>query len=368
MEHAINPGSLIREAMESRGWSQRDLAIILGRPLPAINEVIKGRRAISPEMAVSLAAAFGIDAARLLHMEADYRLSQLGPHGTEIERRAKLFEIAPIKYLEKRGWIRKVDTAEELEVELRRFFGVQSLDQPPDVAASFRRTTSDENTSPAQRAWYFRAKQLAQSIEVGPFSDEAFDKGIGKLRRLTGWPEEARRVPRILARMGIRFVVIEPLPHTKIDGVAFWLDSSSPVIALSIRYDRVDSFWHTLGHELSHVKNRDEPVLDTDIVGEARPFLAAQNATERRADSDAAAMWLDTAELMSFIRRVGPFYSRARINQFANRLTVHPGLIVGALQFRGELTYKSLRDTLVKIRAAAISEAVADGWGHVVGT
>jgi len=78
MEHAINPGSLIREAMESRGWSQRDLAIILGRPLPAINEVIKGRRAISPEMAVSLAAAFGIDAARLLHMEADYRLSQLG--------------------------------------------------------------------------------------------------------------------------------------------------------------------------------------------------------------------------------------------------------------------------------------------------
>ena len=166
--------------------------------------------------------------------------------------------------------------------------------------------------------------------------------------------------------MGIRFVVVEPLPHTKIDGVAFWLDPSSPVIALSIRFDRIDSFWHTLGHELSHIRHRDDPTVDTDIVGESRPFPAEQTAIERRADAEACAMWIDAEELQSFILRVGPLYSRARINQFANRLVVHPGIIVGHLQFRGELGYQALRDTLVKVRDAVTSEAATDGWGFVL--
>ena len=220
----------------------------------------------------------------------------------------------------------------------------------------------------AQRAWCFRAKSLAHSVAAGPYTEAGFDKGINKLRRLCGWPEETRKVSRVLADMGIRFVVVEPLPHTKIDGVAFWLDASSPVIALSVRFDRIDSFWHSLGHELSHVRHRDEPAVDTDIVGESRPSPVEQNPVERRADNEAASMWIEPEELNSFITRVGPLYSRARINQFANRLVVHPGIIVGQLQYRGEMGYQALRDTLVKVRDAVTSEALADGWGHVIGT
>jgi HTH-type transcriptional regulator / antitoxin HigA len=366
MDRIKSPGELIREEMEARGWTQRDLAAILGRPLPAINEVIQGKRAITPEMAVGLAGAFGIEAARWLHLEADYRLGQTDIKADEIARRAKLYSIAPVKDMEKRGWIAQTETAEELEVELRRFYEVPSLESEPEISASFRKTAADHSMNIAQRAWCFRAKRLAQSVAVAPFSDEAFDKGIKKLRRLVGWPEESRKVSRILAEMGIRFVVVEPLPHTKIDGVAFWLDPLSPVIALSIRFDRIDSFWHTLGHELSHIRHRDDPAVDTDIVGESRLSPVEQTAIERRADTEASSMWLDAEELQSFILRVGPLYSRARINQFANRLVVHPGIIVGQLQFRGELGYQALRDTLVRVRDAVTSEAATDGWGFVL--
>lgn len=361
------PGELIRDEMESRGWTQRDLARILGRPLPAINEVIQGKRSITPEMAVDLSGAFGIDAARWLHLDADFRLAQIDPRPDEVARRAKLYQVAPVKDLERRGWISKTETAEELERELTRFYGVNPVDEEPAISASFRKTASEEPMNASQRAWCFQAKRLAQSVAAAPYTDQAFEKGIKKLRRIVGWPDETRRVSRILAEMGIRLVVIEPLPRTKADGVAFWLDPSSPVIALSIRFDRIDSFWHTLGHELSHVRHRDDPVIDTDIVGEDRPSPAEQNAVERRADSEAATMWIDPEEMKSFILRVGPLYSRSRINQFANRLVVHPGIIVGQLQYRGEIGFQALRDTLVKVRENIISEALTDGWGHVVG-
>jgi len=59
----MTPGERIRVEMDARGWTQRDLAKVLGRPLPAVNEIIQGKRAMTPEMAIALEGAFGIDAA-----------------------------------------------------------------------------------------------------------------------------------------------------------------------------------------------------------------------------------------------------------------------------------------------------------------
>jgi hypothetical protein len=39
------PGEFIREELEARGWTQSDLAKILGRPLQAINEIVNGKEA-----------------------------------------------------------------------------------------------------------------------------------------------------------------------------------------------------------------------------------------------------------------------------------------------------------------------------------
>ena len=44
----------------------------------------------------------------------------------------------------------------------------------------------------------------------------------------------------------------EALPSSKIDGVCLWLDQHSPVIGMSLRFDRIDNFWFVLGHEIEH--------------------------------------------------------------------------------------------------------------------
>ena len=153
--------------------------------------------------------------------------------------------------MEKRGWIRKVDDPGEIEEEIKRFFEVDDLATAPEIVANTKKTGRETPLTPEQRAWCFRARHLARSIKTKAFTAEAFQKGITELRKLAAWPEECRKVSRVLSNMGIRFVVVEPLPRSRVDGAAMWLDDDEPIIVVSLRYDRVDSFWHTLGHELS---------------------------------------------------------------------------------------------------------------------
>ncbi len=71
------PGDFIREELEARGWSQADLARILGRPVQTINMIINARKEITPQTAVELAEAFGTSAQLWLNLEASYRLSKV---------------------------------------------------------------------------------------------------------------------------------------------------------------------------------------------------------------------------------------------------------------------------------------------------
>ncbi|WP_417374586.1 helix-turn-helix transcriptional regulator [Gimesia maris] len=361
----MTPGDRIRRNLEEKGWTQSDLAKILDRPLPTINEIITGKKTITPETAIGLSDALGGSPSEWLAIEAEYRLSLLDAEDYSVRQRSKLFEYAPIKDMEKRGWIKKSASAFELESELKLFFRVDSLTKKPELSVSTRRSLSvDDEMNPSQKAWCIRARNLALSLDIPTFSDARFEKGMRNLKKLTTSPDVAKLVPRILTEMGIRFVIVEQLPRTRIDGAAFWIDRDKPVIALSLRYDRIDSFWHTLGHELSHIRHKDDLKVDADIVGKSRPSPVEQSSIERRADSEAAAAWIDQEELMSFIDRIGPLYSLSRINQFANKMKVHPGIIVGQLQYRGEIGYQACRETLVKVRNMITSEALTDGWGH----
>ena len=82
---AFPPGDLIREEIEFRGWTQADLAKIMGRPLPVINQLINGRKAITARTARELEAASGPDAQFWLNMETSYRLYKEAEADPEIE-------------------------------------------------------------------------------------------------------------------------------------------------------------------------------------------------------------------------------------------------------------------------------------------
>src|ERR1043165_9441759 len=138
------PGEYIREELQKRGWTQPDLAKILARPLPTVNEIIQGKRAIMPEMAVALGEAFETGAEIWMHREASYRLSLVKEGGTLVRKRARLFDLAPSKDMQERGWIKMTDDVTELESELCRFFEVGNYVWLLIDTADFKKTMPDE--------------------------------------------------------------------------------------------------------------------------------------------------------------------------------------------------------------------------------
>jgi HTH-type transcriptional regulator / antitoxin HigA len=72
---AIPPGELLAEELRERGLSQSELARRMGRPVQAINEIVRGRKAITPETALQLGKVLGTDAYTWVRLEADYRFN-----------------------------------------------------------------------------------------------------------------------------------------------------------------------------------------------------------------------------------------------------------------------------------------------------
>ena len=362
----FSPGEYIRDELEARDWTQADLAFILGRPLQTINEIIAGKRAITIETAKGLAKAFGTSAEFWMNLETAYRLSQAG--GTdegddEVARRAKLYALAPVKEMMKRRWIDETDDVEALERQLVQFFEVRAIEESPSLQFAARTPVPYAELSPAPRAWLCRAKRLARGVRAAKYDASAIEQGLAALHRLTASEHETRRVPRLLADMGVRLVLLEHLPKTRIDGAAVWLDDQTPIVVLSMRYDRIDHFWFTLYHEMMHIKHRDAWSLDEGLVGVDATPTTEKPEFEQRADREAAEILIPTTVIENFISRVRPLYSKKRIIQFANRIQVHPGIIVGQLQRRGEVGYGHSREMLVKVRSVLKEAALTDGWG-----
>lgn len=364
------PGEFIREELAARDWSQLDLADIMGRPPRVVNELIAGKRSITPDTARELGEAFGTGAEYWMNLEAAYQLWKSKRLNNTIARRARLYTKVPVKDLIRRHWIEPSSDIEVLEKRVCKFLGISNLDEDPVVwPHAARKKTSYDEISPSQIAWLCRALQLAATLPAEPFSDERFEEALGRLRTLLSNSDNVRKVPAVLAQAGIRFVVIEHLPQSKIDGACLWLDEQRPIIAISVRFDRIDWFWHTILHEMKHVKNRDGLVanrpLDTDLVGDKARESGEKPDFEKQADAFAAAFLVERDALRRFMRRVRPLYSKLKIQQFAHELGVHPGVVVGQLQFAGEIQYYHNREMLVKVRGIITSTARTDGWGHI---
>lgn len=364
------PGEYIKDELDARAWSQAEFSEILGRPARVVSEIINGKRAISPETAKEIAAAFGSTPELWMNLESAYRLSRAKNDEGAVARRARLYQAAPVKEMIRRGWIEGTDSVEVLEKQVLDFFGIKGLDEEPQFWPYAARKSAAYTT--LTRAWLFRARHLARAVRAKRFGPRAVEETLEGLRELLHAPEEVRHVPRILAEAGIRFLVVEHLPQTRLDGACFWLDRESPVVVLSLRYDRVDWFWHTLMHEIGHVDRRNgldpgEPPVDVDLVGK-RPVAgdAQKPEIERVADTFATRVLIPPEELEDFTARIGPLYSQQKIRGFARRLGVHPGIVVGQLQFRGEIDYSQHRRMLTPVRDIITRAALTDGWGHTV--
>lgn len=72
----VHPGAVLKEELEARGLSANAFALRLRVPPQRIQDIVAGRRGISPETALRLEASLGTPARLWLDMQAGYDLHQ----------------------------------------------------------------------------------------------------------------------------------------------------------------------------------------------------------------------------------------------------------------------------------------------------
>ena len=367
------PGHLIEHLLAEKGWSQRTLAIVLGVSDAVVSKLIAGTQALTPELAIALSELFDVPAEQFMDLQKTYSLAQARLQARPDPGRASrahIFGKLPIAEMMKRGWLKGVDAivnVPQVEGALRKFFRAESTEEIEIMPHAAKKTHVSREATPTQIAWLYRVRQIASEMLTARYSQEAVEAAVGKLLPLRESPDNVRKVPRILAEAGIRFLIVESLPGAKIDGVCFWLDESKPVIAMTLRYDRIDNFWFVLRHELEHVIRRHgllEVIVDAELEGDSAGSGPTVSSEERLANEAAAEFCVPQRSMKAFIERKAPTFSERDLLGLARVLKIHPGLVAGQLQNYTK-RFECFRKHLVKVRSQVTPGAIVDGWGDI---
>lgn len=343
---AFPPGELLRDELAERGWAEGEFAEIIGRPVQAVSEILNGKKEITPETAVAIGAALGTSAELWLNLQAAYRLHQVraskAPAVKPVERRARLRSLVPVRELQKRDWLPKTDDLDKLESAVCQFLRIDDLAHEPTFAVAARRSNADLEFTPEQTAWIARVHHLATGRVTTAYDPNAVAAlGAELVHRLDG-PQDLRPLPAWLAECGVALVIELPLRNSKLDGFTSFSDEM-PVIGLTTRGDRMDSFVFTLLHEMAHL-----------VLGHVQPGqitvdenLNPVDGTDReREANELAAAWIFPAPPEVPAGDLPP----AAILSIAAEQGVHPCFLIGRLQNEGRLDWSDYRRTIPKVR------------------
>src|SRR6056297_608100 len=128
-----HPGELIAEELEARGWSQADLAFVLGWDVSQLNRLIKGKTDVTPDSANMLGDAFDMPAEFFMNLQKQYDLGRAKKADPGVKTRASWAAVFPVREMIKRSWIEDTESS-LLDVQMVRFFEKDRREDVPFVS------------------------------------------------------------------------------------------------------------------------------------------------------------------------------------------------------------------------------------------
>jgi HTH-type transcriptional regulator / antitoxin HigA len=325
-----DPIEAVKFRMEQMNLTARDLVPLIGSR-SKVSEVLSRKRPLTLSMIRALHKGLGVPAKALLQEQL---FADQGDEGIEWER-------FPIREMVARGWIKdKIhDVRRQAKDVMKRFLIPLGADwSPVALYKQSQYVRSARQMDPyALAAWKarvcIRALENPPAVEFKP--DVITHDFMHELAHLSILGDGPRHVKEYLLRVGISFVVEAHLPETYLDGAAILVKDNIPVVALTIRHDRIDNFWFVLMHELAHVSRHltSGPFVFYDDLDVEDP----ENAQEREADQLAGeALIPETEWIRSPARNLR---TAEAVNHLANRLRIHPAIVAGRIRHH----YKSYR-------------------------
>lgn len=339
----IPPGEVLQEEIAAREMTQRELSARLGKPPQAVNEIIRAKKAITPDTAIRLGNVLGIAPQFWINLEADYRTALAMNREREmLEANVTWLDSYPIREMLKRGWIdADRDKLSRLKA-LMSFLGV-AVAEPRAYyeAVGFRITEAAERrvSQGALAVWLRKGELDAQAMSIADYDENAFKTALASIREMTGRsPKEfLSAMTDLCSEAGVAFCMVRELPKSGANGATRWLSNRKALIQMSIRNKWADIFWFTFFHEACHLlKHRKKRRIVIDGLG-VDPTLAQMEA---EADRFAADFLIAPGDWSSFCQE-GQFTADA-VKKFAQSASVAPFIVVGRLQKENWIGYSQL--------------------------
>ena len=339
-----HPGETVVEYLEFNGWSQRDLARRTGLTPKTISEICSGKAPVTPPTALVFEKVFQRPAHLWLNLQRNFDEAQA--RRRELAKSSQWHEWArnfPLQEMKRLKF--SLPSGHSDTDALLNFFGVSSPASWDSVwkasSVAYRQTRAMKIREEAIAAWVREAEIVSRGLEVAEFSESRLTSSLGELRALTRKRADEIMDPlqEICAAAGVAVVLIPGLRNTAISGCARWLSDKKALVGLTLRYKTDDQLWFTFFHEVGHIllhRNRRSFVVDN----------AAEDLSDRVVDpemqqyeTEASRFSADTlippAELGEFLRK--KTFTNESIHEFAEKIGVGPGIVVGRLQHEGVL-------------------------------
>lgn len=317
-----DPIDAILFRMSEKGLKQADLIPYFGTS-SRVSEVLNRKRPLTVQMIRALTIGLGISADTLV-----------GATTSDLVEKKPVVDWSkfPIKEMSKRGWIGNVTKAAKDNVEelVKDFISEAGLHFG---TASFRRTLAGEAESPTSKyalyAWLARVIQKSrdQSKNIGHFDADSLSAHyLKELAQLSWFDKGPLLAIEFLEKSGIKVVIEPSLKGTLLDGAALKDADGTPIVALTLRYDRIDYFWFTLLHEVAHiwkhVTNEEAFLDDLDASSEDR--------REAEANRLAREAFIPRVHWRRSEAYLSP--SKETIEKLAKELKIHPAIVAGRIR------------------------------------
>lgn len=337
----IAPGEVLLEELQARNMTQKELASKLGRPPQVINEIVKAKKAITPDTAIGLEDVLGIEAQFWVNLESDYQMALARKRDQEkLAANVENLRAFPIQEMLKLGWMDAGrDRISKLKA-LQEFFGM-AITEPQAIqsAVGFRITEAAQRkvSLGALAVWLRKGELEAQDIPVSEYSEEVFRKVLDNIRQLISQPpnEFIPAMSDLCAQAGVAFCLVQELKKSGANGVMRRLPNGTPMIQVSLRFKWADIFWFTFFHEAGHVL---QSLGQRQIVIDGLEPDPELKELEAEADMFARDLLIPTASWARFCEEAQ--FTDESILSFSQSIDIAPFVVVGRLQKEGLVSYQ----------------------------
>lgn len=339
------PGATIRDIIEDRAWTKKELASRLGYTSKHVNLLIIGKAVINEETALKLERVLGGTVGFWLTREIKYREALARKEEfSSLKACTGWLKKLPINDMIKFGWVKHYSDKSQQVAACLRFFGVASVNVWEERwlknLAAFRSPNIQEKQKGAVAAWIRQCESLAQTIHCKPYDAIRFKNALQMARKLTREKNIEKitlELTQLCSDAGVAISLVPAPNGCSAHGATCWLAHDKALLMLSDRYKSNDQFWFSFFHEAAHIIHHAKKVFFIDIDGQL-------GTDEEDEANNFATNLLIPSEYANSLHELD--HDAKAINKFAKTLDIAPGIVVGRMQKEGILPWKSLLNSL----------------------